>query len=136
MNHLKKVFLVIFLALAFTYVFAEAPADFAVEAIQIPRNGFIHIKLANRSPNAVSLSPQTMEKTFVTVYINNIRRAEYKVKYIDRRLFQPQGQILLRTNFRVQGPQRIKIVCNQQRIFKEINFSNNILEKTIRPNGN
>jgi hypothetical protein len=114
---------------------ASVPADFAVESIQIPANGFIHIKLANRSAAAVALSPQILEKTFVTVYINNIRRAEYKVKYIDRRLFQPQGRILLRTNFRIQGQQRIKIVCNQQRIFKEINFHNNILEKTIRPNG-
>ncbi len=115
--------------------FAATPVDFLVENIEIPENGFIHIKLANRSGSAITLSPQLLEKTFVTIDINNIRRAEYKVKYIDRRLFQPQGRVLLRTNFRVQGQQRIKIVCNPQRIIEETNYNNNTLEKTIRPNG-
>jgi len=103
------------------------PADIMVKADQ-----FIHIKLQNKSTVNYSITPELKEKIFLTIYINNIKRAEYKIKYIDAKLFRPKGAILFRTNFRMQKGLNIKVEVNRLKVIPESNFLNNQLVKQLK----
>jgi hypothetical protein len=109
---------------------AEQP-DFIVSDIAAQPDQFIHIKLQNRSPVNFQVSPEMKEKIFLTIYINDIKRAEYKLKYIDQKLFKPKSTILFRTNFRMQEGLRIKVEVNPLKIIPEANFLNNTLTKQL-----
>ena len=79
----------------------------------------------------IQLRADWLEKPFVTVYIDNIKRAEYKLKYLDRRLFVPWGSILLRTNFRGRPNLPIKVEVNMNKLLPESNYTNNVLIKKM-----
>ena len=109
---------------------AEQP-DFIVSDIAAQPDQFIHVRLENRSPVNFQVSPEMKEKIFLTIYINDIKRAEYKLKYIDQKLFNPRSTILFRTNFRIQEDLRIKVQVNPLKIIPEANFLNNTLTKQL-----
>ena len=73
------------------------------------------------------------EKIFLTIYINNLKRAEYKVKYINAALFKKKGRCLFRTNFRLQQPLQLKVEVNRLKIFPETNYNNNHMTKKMVP---
>jgi hypothetical protein len=112
--------------------------DFVVTDILRDKDSFICIKIQNLSPVDTDLSlitPETKEKIFLTIFINNTKRSEYKLKYMDMKLFKQRGSILFRTNFRLQqGPElRVKAHINPQNIIQEINSINNTFEKKMSP---
>lgn len=109
---------------------AAPTADFAVTGIMV-NGGFVTIELKNKSTGAVPLTPALKEKVFLIVYINNLKRAEYKIKYLDPKLFKKQGKILLRTNFRAQKPVNVRAEVNLLKVIPERNFSDNRLTKTV-----
>lgn len=112
---------------------AEVP-DFIVPDIIVPPDGFIHIVLRNGSPHGCAVTPQLKEKIFLTLYINNVKRAEYKLKYIDAKLFKPRGTVRFRTNFRLPGGAALKVKThvNPLRIIEESNHGNNVREKQLK----
>lgn len=112
--------------------------DFAVMDILKDKDNFICIKIQNLSPfdtDPSLITPETKEKIFLAIYINNTKRSEYKLKYMDMKLFKQRSSILFRTNFRLQqGPElRVKAHINPQNILKEINSINNTFEKKMSP---
>lgn len=108
--------------------------DFIVSRILIGNNNFIYIELKNRSTQNCKITPELNEKIFLTIYINNIKRAEYKLKYINKKLFEKNSTILFRTNFRLKNQLNIKVEINIKRIIPESNFLNNILNKQLHLN--
>lgn len=125
----------IFLTLLFLYgvggIIANNKPDFIVADLDVKKDRFIHIKLQNKSAVNSLITPELKEKIFLTVYINNIKRAEYKIKYIDPQLFKPKGTVLFRTNFRMQKGLNIKIEINRLKVIPESNFLNNKLIKKL-----
>jgi hypothetical protein len=115
---------------------AVGAADFTVTDIFTKPDNFVQIKLQNRSATDVPIQPALKEKIFLTIYIDNIKRAEYKLKYMDQRLFKKRGTVFFRTNFRTQKGMRLKVKAhvNPQKIIKETNFLNNSLQKTLQGN--
>jgi hypothetical protein len=105
--------------------------DFIAADIMVEADQFIHIKLQNKSTVNYSITPELNEKIFLTIYINNIKRAEYKIKYIDPKLFKPKGTILFRTNFRMQKGIDIKVEVNPLKVIPESDFLNNQLVKQL-----
>jgi hypothetical protein len=108
----------------------ETP-DFVVSDILVRPNKFIYIKLQNRSSHSISLTKEQGEQIFLTLYINNIKRAEYKAKYLDKRLWQGNSTIYFRTNFRLIDQLKIKVEINRERAISESLFNNNSLEKSL-----
>jgi hypothetical protein len=111
-------------------VCADLP-DFAVTGIEAGPQGFIYIKLENRSPKALKPKTESMEKAILTIYINNLKRAEYKLKYLDPQLFRAGGRISLRTNFMAGKELLLKVEFNGQRVIAESDYRNNVLIKGI-----
>lgn len=109
---------------------AESP-DFVVSDIVVRPNKFIYIKLQNRSSHSISLTKKQGELIFLTLYINNIKRAEYKAKYLDKRLWQGNSTIYFRTNFRLIDQLKIRVEINRERGIPESLFNNNSLEKNV-----
>ena len=110
---------------------AQQKPDFIVSDIVVKPDQFIHIKLQNRSQVNAQVPETIKEKIFLTIYINTIKRAEYKLKYMDQKLFKPKSTILFRTNFRKQKGLRIKVEVNPLKIIPESNFLNNTLTKQV-----
>ena len=107
--------------------------DFRVSAIFVLNDKFIAITLENISGEKWNLTPETKEQIFLTVYIDQIKRAEYKAKYIDPTLFLPKSRILFKTNFRLFQPLGIRVEINRDRLIPEPDYQNNSLEKTLSP---
>jgi hypothetical protein len=109
--------------------------DFTAADILSQKDNFIYIKLRNLSPHSVQVTSQQKEKIFLIIFINNIKRAEYKLKYMDKKLFTPKGVILLRSNFRLQKGKdlKVKAMVNPLKIIQETNFLNNTREKRLKP---
>jgi hypothetical protein len=129
---MKRGFLLFLIALCLCGVdelTANDKPDFIAADITVKADQFIHIKLQNKSTFNYSITPELKEKIFLTIYINNIKRAEYKIKYIDPKLFKPKGTILFRTNFRVQKGLNIKVQINRLKVIPESDFLNNQLIK-------
>jgi hypothetical protein len=129
---MKRVFLLFLIALClcgFGNLTANDKPDFIAADIIVEADQFIHIKLQNKSTVSYTITPELKEKIFLTIYINNIKRAEYKIKYIDLKLFKPKGTILFRTNFRMQKGLIIKVQVNRLKVIPESDFLNNQLEK-------
>ncbi|MCP5106686.1 MAG: hypothetical protein GY950_25100 [bacterium] len=133
---MKKIYILLLFFFAGTTLSAANLPDFTVSDIIAKHDNFIHIKLQNRSPFAADIKPELKEKIFLTIFINNIKRSEYKLKYMDKNLFKPNGTILFRTNFRMPkgATLKIKAKINPKKIIKETNFLNNTLEKRLQPN--
>lgn len=131
---MKKIAVIYFTVLfLFIYPFTEVVPnpDFIVSDILILNDNFIHIQIENRSVQDCKIKPELYEKIFLTLYINNLRRAEYKLKYMDKKLFKKSGKIIFRTNFRGQNELRIMAEINRLKIIPESNYSNNTLEKKL-----
>lgn len=112
--------------------------DFAVTDVFAKKDNFVYIKLQNLSPydlNHTQITPGIKEKIFLTIFINNIKRSEYKLKYMDKTLFGKKSTILFRTNFRMQKglTLNVKAHVNPLKIIRETNLLNNTLEKKIQP---
>ena len=107
--------------------------DFRVSDIFVLNDKFIAITLENISGEKWNLTPETKEQIFLTVYIDQIKRAEYKAKYIDPTLFLPKSRILFKTNFRLFQPLGIRVEINRDRFIPEPDYQNNTLEKTLSP---
>jgi hypothetical protein len=99
--------------------------DFIAVDILVQADQFIHIKLQNKSAGDCVIPPELKEKIFLTIYINNIKRADYKIKYIDSKLFKAKGTILFPTNFRVQKGLNIAVEINPLKVIPESDYLNN-----------
>ena len=110
-----------------------ATPDFRVSDIFVLNDKFIAVTLENISGEQWNLTPETREQIFLTVYIDQIKRAEYKAKYIDPMLFLPKSRILFKTNFRLFRPLGIRVEINRDRLIPEPDYQNNSLEKTLSP---
>jgi hypothetical protein len=110
--------------------------DFTVTDILTKKDNFIYIKLQNISIYGFQVTPEHKEKIFLTIFINNVKRSEYKLKYIDKKLFLEKSTVLFRTNFRLQkgSDLKVKVHLNRLKIIRENNFLNNTLEKKLRFN--
>jgi len=131
---MKRIFLLFSIALCLSGVGnldANDKPDFIAADIMVEADQFIHIKLQNKSSVNYPITPELNEKIFLTIYINNIKRAEYKIKYIDPKLFKPKGTILFRTNFRMQKGLLIKVEINPLKVIPESDFLNNQLVKQL-----
>jgi hypothetical protein len=125
---MKKSTLILLTALCFFSINCLSAADkpdFIVADIMAQADQFIHLKLQNKSGFGCPISPELKEKIFLTIYIDNIKRADYKVKYMDARLFGPRGIIFFPTNFRVQKGLNIRVEINPLKIIPESDYSNN-----------
>ena len=131
---MKRGFLFFLIALCLSGVgnlTANDKPDFIAADIMVEADQFIHIKLQNKSSVNYPITAELNEKIFITIYINNIKRAEYKIKYIDPKLFKPKGIILFRTNFRMQKGLNIKVEVNPLKVIPESDFLNNQLIKQL-----
>lgn len=104
--------------------------DVGIKDIVVGSKGFIYIELENLGDD-IPLQAEWQEKVFLTIYINNLKRAEYKLKYIDATLFKKQGKLLFPTNFRVPQKLEIKAVINEPPLFSETDVTNNELSKQL-----
>jgi hypothetical protein len=132
MKNMKRSAILVLISLCLCWgdlLTANNKLDFTVAEITAKADKFIHIKLQNLSNFNFSITPEHKEKVFLTIYINNIKRAEYKIKYIDLKLFKPKGIIYFRTNFRVQKGLNIKVQINHLKVIPETNFLNNQMIK-------
>ena len=130
----KRLFFSLFLlaVLSFRLPGASTP-DFRVSDIFILNDQFIVVKLENISGETWNLTPETKEHVFLTIYIDQIKRAEYKAKYVDSTLFLPNSLILFKTNFRAFQTLRIRAEINRDRLIPESDYRNNTLEKNLSP---
>ena len=104
---------------------ADGKPDFIAADILVQADQFIHIKLQNKSTINCAIPPELKEKIFLTISIDNIKRAEYKIKYIEAKLFKPNGTILFPTNFRVQKGLNIAVEINPLKVIPESDYLNN-----------
>jgi hypothetical protein len=131
---MKKSILLFLIALCLcgaAHLTANDKPDFIAADITVEADQFIHIKLQNQSTVDYPITAELNEKIFLTIYINDIKRAEYKIKYIDPKLFKPKGTILFRTNFRMQKGLTIKVEVNGLKVIPESDFLNNRLVKQL-----
>lgn len=124
------------LALLSGAVGAAGRPDFLISDIQPLDQGFIYITIENRSPVTVHITPELMEKPFLVIYLNRIKRAEYRLKYLDPRLFQKNSRLRFRTNFRAQGDLQMKVEINGSRVITETNYQNNVIVIVFKQSAN
>jgi hypothetical protein len=130
----KTLFLSLFLlAMLSSGALGESLPDFRVSDIFVLNDKFIAITLENISGEKWNLTTETKEQIFLTVYIDQIKRAEYKAKYIDPTLFLPKSRVLFKTNFRLFRPLGIRVEINRDRLIPESEYQNNSLEKLLSP---
>lgn len=113
---------------------AQSP-NLAITNMSVLKDGFIYITLENQSDMMIPLNTQHKEKIFLVIFIDDLKRAEYKLKYIDPKLFKPKSKVLFRTNFRVPGDLSLKIRAeiNEEKIITELTYLDNRLEKIFPP---
>ena len=105
--------------------------DFTVTKFITSQTGFLHIQLENLSQHAVTIKEEWREKTFLTLYINRIKRAEFTFKHLDPALFKKNGSIVHRTNFRTGKPMTITVKINHDRLIPESSYFNNELTEKM-----
>ena len=110
----------------------EVP-DFKINDILVLQDGFIALKIENSSSQDYLLPPQARERIFLTLAINGIKRAEYKIKAMDSTIFLKNSFIIFKTNFRAGKALKIRVDVNMEKAIPESDFSNNVLEKDLRP---
>lgn len=135
---MRKIILLFLVFIGGAGLTADTLPDFTVTDILAKTDNFIYIKIQNISPHGVNqsmITPAVKEKIFLTIFIDNVKRSEYKLKYMDTKLLGGKSTILFRTNFRLQKglELNVKAHVNPLKIIGETNFFNNTLEKKIQP---
>jgi len=120
---------IFFVMIFFINLVLHATINFSINRILINENGFIFIELKNNSTQDYKI--KNPNNIFLSIYINNIKRAEFSTKYINKSFFRPNSILLFKTNFKSIGSFIIKAVINEKRLIKESNYNDNILEKQI-----
>lgn len=128
---MKKLPLLLLLALKVLPA-GELP-DFKISDILVLQDGFIALKIENSAMKDLALPSTSRERIFLTLAINGVKRAEYKFKAIDPTVFLKNSFIVFKTNFRAGQPLRIRVEVNGEKAVPESDFSNNTLEKNLRP---
>jgi len=127
------IFFVLIGSITLTLISNNLP-DFKVTDILVNTDKFIYIKINNDSNFNFQIRPKLNEIIFLTIYINKIKRAEYKLKYIDKKLFLGNSTIFFETNFRAQHNLSIKVEINKVKVIPELNYLNNSMEKILDNN--
>lgn len=135
---MKKLCLLLLITAGCARLAAANLPDFAVTDILTDNDKFICLKLQNLAPfdtDPAQITPGTKEKIFLTIFINNTKRSEYKLKYLEPKLLKKNGTTLFRTNFRCPQGQEltVKAHINPQNVLQETNTLNNTLEKKMSP---
>ncbi len=130
---MKKIYFFFLFLMSCLELTAASLPDFTVADIIAEKDNFIYIKLQNLSIHDFQVTPDLKEKIFLTIFINNVKRTEYKLKYINKKLFMKKSTILFRTNFRMRKglDLKVKVQLNRSKIIHESNFLNNTLEKRL-----
>jgi len=128
-----KLLIVILTILAAVGAFACPPADFAITDIKLGPEGFLEIHIANRSAEIHEPANKENEKTFLTITIEDVRRAEYKLKYMPLHLFQPLGKVTWKTNFRLGWSVRVHAQVKLPPLIPETRIEDNRLTKGLHP---
>jgi len=123
----------LFLLLALGMLGGADLPDFRTSDILVLQDGFIALKIENSADSDHILAPQAREKVFLSLAINGVKRAEYKVKAIDPTIFLKRSFIVFKTNFRSGPPMRIRVELNGEKAVPETDASNNVLEKDLKP---
>jgi hypothetical protein len=123
----------LFLLLALTVLPAGELPDFKISDIVVLQDGFIALKIENSSLRDYALPSAARERIFLSLAINGVKRAEYKIKAVDPIIFLRSSFIVFKTNFRVGQPLRIRVEVNGEKAVPESDLSNNTLEKDLRP---
>lgn len=103
--------------------------NFGINKILVKENGFVFVELENKSTQNYHI--KNPNYVFLSIYINNIKRAEYKIKYINKSFFKPNNILLFKTNFKAIGRFKIKAIINEKKLIKETDYNDNISEKEI-----
>lgn len=128
---MKKLPLILLLALKVLPA-GELP-DFKISDILVLQDGFIALKIENSSIQDYALPAASRDRIFLSLAINGVKRAEYKIKAVDPTVFLRSSFIVFKTNFRAGQPMQIKVEVNGEKAVPESDFSNNILQKELRP---
>ena len=123
----------LFLLLALKLLPAGELPDFKISDILVLQDGFIALKIENSSGQDLALPAVARDRIFVSLAINGVKRAEYKFKAVDPTVFLQNSFIMFKTNFRAGKPLRIRVEVNGEKAVPESDFSNNILERELRP---
>jgi len=123
----------LFLMLGLNILQSGELPDFKISDILVLQNGFIALKIENPSPQDYSLPPESRERVFLSLFINGVKRAEYKFKAIDSTIFLKNSFIVFKTNFRAGLPLKIRGEVNGEKAVPESDFTNNSLEKALQP---
>lgn len=123
----------LFLLLALKVLPAGELPDFKISDILVLQDGFIALKIENSSGQDLALPVAARDRIFLSLAINGVKRAEYKFKAMDPTLFLRNSFIMFKTNFRAGQPLRIRVEVNGEKAVPESDFSNNILERELRP---
>lgn len=138
MKYLRKnslgIFLVLMVVKSFFsyYLAANSIYDFAVSDIYVSRENFICLILENKSEYDFILTPELKEKVFLVIYINDLKRAEYKLKYLDEKFFLKKHVSHFKTNFILRDTLNIRVEINQAKEILEFDYSNNRLIKEFK----
>lgn len=121
----------LYLALVIILGARISAADFKIEDMKIGDEGFLIISLANADHQPVHVTEEQKNKTFLVVYIDDLRRAEYKLKYIPESLFAARGRAEWKTNFRLDANARVRAEINLPPIISEIRLRDNRMDKSF-----
>ncbi len=122
-----------FLLLALSSLPGEDLPDFKIGDVLVLSDGFIALKIENASSRDLVLPLSCRERIFLSLAINGVKRAEYKFKSIDPTIFLQRSFIVFKTNFRIGNPLRLRVELNGEKAVPESDFTNNVLEKELRP---
>jgi len=123
----------LFLLLALNVLRAGEMPDFKINDILVLQDGFIALKIENSSSQDCQLPANVRDRIFLSLAINGVKRAEYKIKAMDPTIFLKSSFIVFKTNFRAGQPLKIRVEVNVEKAIPESDFSNNVLEKDLRP---
>jgi len=122
-----------FMLLAANILRSGEMPDFKIHDILVFQDGFIALKIENSSSQDYPLPANTRDKIFLSLAINGVKRAEYKMKAVDPTIFLKSSFIVFKTNFRAGLPLKIRVEVNVDKAIPESDFGNNVLEKEMRP---
>jgi hypothetical protein len=123
----------LFLLLAMEMLGGADLPDFRTSDILVLQDGFIALKIENSAHSDHALAPQVLDKIFLSLAINGVTRAEYKVKAMDPTIFLKRSFIVYKTNFRSGKSMRVRVELNREKVVPESDFSNNTFEKDLQP---
>ena len=122
-----------FLLLAWSVLQAGEMPDFKINDVLLLQDGFIALKIENSSSQDCLLPETVRDRIFLSLAINGVKRAEYKIKAMDPTIFLKSSFIIFKTNFRAGKPLKIRVEVNGEKAIPESDFNNNVLEKDLIP---